>query len=50
MTLLGGTAFGEIGHPDSIAAWRTMVPAGDAAVVVRDGADVVGQCFFLDCR
>ncbi|WP_036440791.1 enhanced intracellular survival protein Eis [Mycolicibacterium mageritense] len=48
MTLLGGTAFGEIGHPDSIAAWRTMVPADDAAVVVRDGADVVGQCFFLE--
>ncbi|ART73659.1 enhanced intracellular survival protein Eis [Mycobacterium dioxanotrophicus] len=47
MALLGGTAFGEIGHPDSLAAWRTMVPDG-GALVVRDGDDVVGQCFYLN--
>ncbi|WP_410506886.1 enhanced intracellular survival protein Eis [[Mycobacterium] appelbergii] len=47
MALLGGTAFGEIGHPDSVAAWRSMVPE-EGALVVRDGADVVGQCLYLD--
>ncbi|OBC07062.1 hypothetical protein A5784_09235 [Mycobacterium sp. 852013-50091_SCH5140682] len=47
MALLGGTAFGEIGHPDSMAAWRTLVPA-DGALVVRDGDVVVGQCFYLN--
>lgn len=47
MALLGGTAFGEIGHPDSTAAWRAMVPE-DGALVVRDGDDVVGQCLYLD--
>jgi predicted acetyltransferase len=47
MALLGGTAFGGIGHPDSAAAWRVMVP-DDGALVVRDGADVVGQSIYLN--
>lgn len=54
MALLGNTAFGEVGHPDSQAAWQQMVPAG-GGVVARDGglagaaaADIVGQSIFLD--
>lgn len=50
MALLGNTAFGEINHPDSMAAWQQMVPAG-GGVVARDGdasADIVGQSIFLD--
>ncbi|MGV0812933.1 enhanced intracellular survival protein Eis [Mycolicibacterium boenickei] len=51
MSLLGNTAFGEIGHPDSQAVWQQMVPAG-AGVVMRaghaDDADIVGQSIYLD--
>ncbi|WP_280830844.1 enhanced intracellular survival protein Eis [Mycolicibacterium frederiksbergense] len=54
MALLGNTAFGEINNPDSMAAWRQMVPA-DGGVVMRDGgldgdgdSDVVGQSIYLD--
>ncbi|MGV9803117.1 enhanced intracellular survival protein Eis [Mycobacterium sp. NPDC003449] len=45
--LLSDTVFGEISHPDTIAAWRAMVP-DDGALVVCDGADVVGQSVYLD--
>src|SRR5690349_1213360 len=50
MALLGNTAFGEVMHPDSLAAWRQMVPA-DGGVVVRDGGDdgdIVGQANYFD--
>ncbi|CDO33833.1 enhanced intracellular survival protein Eis [Mycobacterium porcinum] len=49
MALLGNTAFGEIGHPDSMSAWQQMVPA-DGAVVMRagDDEDIVGQSMYLD--
>ena len=50
MALLGNTAFGEVNHPDSMAAWRELVPA-DGGVVARDGdgdGDIVGQSIFLD--
>lgn len=49
MALLGNTAFGEVNHPDSMSAWRQMVPA-DGGVVMRDGdnGDIVGQSIYLD--
>ncbi|MFV8051795.1 enhanced intracellular survival protein Eis [Mycobacterium sp. 48b] len=50
MALLGNTAFGEVMHPDSLAAWQQMVPA-DGGVVVRDGGvdgDIVGQANYFD--
>ncbi|BBX92508.1 enhanced intracellular survival protein Eis [Mycolicibacterium boenickei] len=49
MALLGNTAFGEIGHPDSMSAWQKMVPA-DGGVVMRagDDGDIVGQSIYLD--
>lgn len=55
MSLLGDTAFGENNPPESMAAWRTLVP-DDGAVVVRDGPDaadgtsedIVGQSIYLD--
>ncbi len=51
MSLLGNTAFGEIGHPDSMEAWRQMV-AADGGVVMRDGesTDIVGQSIYLDLQ
>ncbi|WKG06586.1 enhanced intracellular survival protein Eis [Mycolicibacterium sp. HK-90] len=51
MALLGNTAFGEIGHPESMEVWRQMV-AVDGGVVMRDGDadDVVGQSIFLDLQ
>ncbi|MHC9296039.1 enhanced intracellular survival protein Eis [Mycobacterium sp. LTG2003] len=52
MAMLGGTAFGELEDPETMAVWRGLVPAG-GAVVVRDGgdgssADIVGQSLYLD--
>lgn len=50
MALLGNTAFGEVMHPDSLAAWQQMVPA-DGGVVMRDGGadgDIVGQANYFD--
>jgi predicted acetyltransferase len=50
MELLANTAFGEVSHPDSLAAWQQMVPAG-GGVVMSDGAGaagIVGQSIYLD--
>jgi predicted acetyltransferase len=49
MSLLGATSFGAFGHPDALAAWRTLMPA-DSAVVVCDGDDIVGQSMYLDLQ
>lgn len=46
MALLASTAFGELEDPETMAVWRTLVPAG-GAVVVRDGG-IVGQSLYLD--
>lgn len=54
MSLLAATAFGEVSDPDSMTAWRQLVPA-DGAVVMRDGNlgdpagdAIVGQSIYLD--
>jgi predicted acetyltransferase len=49
MSLLGATSFGVFSHPDTEAAWRSMMPA-DCSVVACDGADIVGMSHYLDLR
>ncbi|WP_231589422.1 enhanced intracellular survival protein Eis [Mycobacterium haemophilum] len=47
ISLVSSTSFGAFSHPDTLTAWRTMMP-NDSAVVVCDGADVVGVSLYLD--
>ncbi|MBO0676094.1 enhanced intracellular survival protein Eis [Mycolicibacterium sp. S2-37] len=47
MLRLDATSFGHVVDPASLAAWRSMIPAG-GALVVEDGGDVVGQALYLD--
>jgi predicted acetyltransferase len=49
MRLLGATSFGGFGHPDSAAAWRTLMPT-DSSVVACEGDDIVGMSHYLDLR
>ena len=49
MRLLGATSFGGFLHEDTLAAWRTQMPA-DSTVVVCDGGDIVGMSHYLDLR
>jgi predicted acetyltransferase len=46
---LDATSFGRFGHPESLAAWRTMMRA-DSTVLACDGGDVVGMAHNLDMR
>jgi predicted acetyltransferase len=47
--LLDDTSFGASMPPDSITAWRTLMPAS-AVVVVCDRNDVVGVAAYLDLQ
>jgi predicted acetyltransferase len=49
IALLDSTSFGRFGHPESLAAWRSMMPSG-ATVLACDGADIVGMAHYLDMR
>jgi len=49
MALLGATSFGGFGHPDSAAAWRTLMTS-DSSVVACDGDEIVGMSHYLDLR
>ncbi|MGO4445039.1 enhanced intracellular survival protein Eis [Mycobacterium sp. 2YAF39] len=45
--LLDATCFGRFGHPDTFAAWRSMIPR-DGSVVASDGGDIIGMSHYLD--
>lgn len=45
--LLGTVSFGMSKHPDSMAAWRSLLPT-DGALVACDGDDIVGMSMYLD--
>ena len=49
ISLLDATSFGVFGHPDSLAAWCSLIP-GDGSVVACDGDDVVGMSHYIDLR
>lgn len=49
ISLLDATSFGVFGHPESLAAWRTLMP-DDGSVLACDGDDVVGMAHFLNLR
>src|SRR3954466_6757542 len=49
ISLLDATSFGVFGHPESLAAWRTLIPT-DGSVLACDGDDVVGMAHYLDMR
>lgn len=45
--LLSAVCFGTVDHPDTLAAWRSMIPR-EGAVVACDGDGIVGTSVFLD--
>ncbi|MFI5508295.1 enhanced intracellular survival protein Eis [Mycobacterium sp. NPDC051804] len=47
INLLDATCFGHVAHPDTVAAWRSMI-ARDGSVVACDGDEVVGVSVYLD--
>ncbi|MGX9791885.1 enhanced intracellular survival protein Eis [Mycobacterium sp. MMS18-G62] len=49
ISLLDATSFGVFGHPESLDAWRSLIP-GDGSVVACDRDDVVGMAHYLDLR
>ncbi|AEF35496.1 enhanced intracellular survival protein Eis [Mycolicibacter sinensis] len=49
IVLLENTGFGTVHHPDDLAAFRDLVPAG-GTVVACEGATVIGVAFYLDLR
>jgi predicted acetyltransferase len=49
ISLLDATCFGVFGHPESLAAWRTLIPSG-GSVVACDGDDVVGMAHYIDLQ
>jgi predicted acetyltransferase len=49
VALLTATSFGSTWHPETFAAWRTLMPPR-SSVVVSDGADVVGMAHYLDLK
>jgi predicted acetyltransferase len=49
ISLLDATSFGVFGHPESVAAWRSLMPSG-SSVLACDGDDVVGTSHYLDLR
>lgn len=49
ISLLDATCFGVFGHPESFAAWRTLMPS-DSSVLACEGRDVVGMAHYLDMR
>jgi predicted acetyltransferase len=49
IALLDATSFGRFGHPESLAAWRSLIPT-DGTVLACDGDDIVGMAHYLDMR
>jgi predicted acetyltransferase len=49
IALLDATSFGRFGHPDSLAAWRSLMGA-DGTVLACNDSDVVGMAHYLDLR
>jgi predicted acetyltransferase len=49
ISLLDSTSFGIFGHPEALAAWRTLMPT-DSSVIACDGNNVVGMAHYLDMR
>jgi predicted acetyltransferase len=49
ISLLDATSFGRFGHPESLTAWRSLMPT-DGTVLACDGDDVVGMAHYLDLR
>jgi predicted acetyltransferase len=49
MVRLDATNFGHVVHESALETWRSLIPEG-AALVVTDGADVVGQAFYVDLQ
>ncbi|HKP41087.1 enhanced intracellular survival protein Eis [Mycobacterium sp.] len=49
ISLLDATSFGRFGHPESLTAWRSMMPT-DGTVLACDGGDIVGMAHYLDMR
>ena len=47
IALLQATSFGGFGHPDGLAAWRTLM-TDDSSVIASDRGDVVGMSHHLD--
>jgi predicted acetyltransferase len=49
IALLDATSFGRFGHPESLGAWRSMMPP-DGTVLACDGGDIVGMAHYLDMQ
>jgi predicted acetyltransferase len=49
VALLAATSYGSFWHPETIAAWRTMMAPG-SSVVVCDGDDVVAMAHFVEMK
>jgi predicted acetyltransferase len=49
ISLLDATSFGVFGQPESLNAWRSLMPS-DSSVLACDGAEVVGMAHYLDLR
>ena len=47
IALLTAVSFSSFWRPETIAAWRTLMPER-SSVIVRDGDDVVGMAHYLD--
>jgi predicted acetyltransferase len=47
ISLLDATSFGRFAHPESLTAWRSLMPA-DGTVLACDGRDIVGMAHYLD--
>ena len=46
---LDATSFGRFGHPESLDAWRSLMPV-DGTVLACDGDDIVGMAHYLDMQ
>ena len=49
ISLLDSTSFGVFGHPEALAAWRTLMPT-DSSVIACDRDNVVGMAHYLEMR
>jgi predicted acetyltransferase len=49
VALLAATSYGSFWHPETIAAWRTIMAPG-SSVVVCDGDDVVAMAHFVEMK
>lgn len=49
VALLAATSYGSFWHPETIAAWRTLMPPR-SSVVVADGDDVIAMAHYVDLQ